>query len=450
MHNDASGFLHFFRRLSHHKKSLAFTALFVLIVTISSVIFDPDAGWHIRSGNYILNHGIPHYDIFTYTAASFPWINHEWLSDCLSAILYNTGGMPLLIIFFSAVWAAGFTLASRRLSLPILAISLASIFDFIAARPSAWLLLFFASTERLLENNSKKSQWFLPLLMLVWSNIHGSFIIGLCLILFYKIIVQKPISWLVVGLSFVVTLVNPYGWKLYTEVFRTIFDSQLHSRITEWNSLTNPQYFLMTGTILIGLWFATERHIFQKKYILPALMLLASLSSVRYYLLFVAASVRYFEEAFDVFWQTLKQRYALAGPLYFVSTITAALVLIPFNFSLSTTHTWPKQISAYLKTHPCPGNVFNMYDYGGYFILHNPEFKVFIDGRMPSWKHNDVDYFSLYSDMLSSTTARQKIISQYNIRCIVFAADEPRFIEPLKQEGWQITASDPGILLLTR
>lgn len=40
-----------------------------------------------------------------------------------------------------------------------------------------------------------------------------------------------------------------------------------------------------------------------------------------------------------------------------------------------------------IKNYPqLSGNVFSMYEWGGFLIWQKPNIKVFVDGRMPAWK----------------------------------------------------------------
>ena len=37
--------------------------------------------WHLRTGEYILDHGIPHHDVFSYTAPGTKWVAQSWLAE---------------------------------------------------------------------------------------------------------------------------------------------------------------------------------------------------------------------------------------------------------------------------------------------------------------------------------------------------------------------------------
>jgi hypothetical protein len=66
---------------------------------------DPDMWWHLRTGEYILQNGIPAQDVFTFTVPQNAWVTHEWLSQLFMWLVYLAGGLPGLILFFAALIA---------------------------------------------------------------------------------------------------------------------------------------------------------------------------------------------------------------------------------------------------------------------------------------------------------------------------------------------------------
>src|SRR6266567_7135293 len=68
-----------------------FSAVFGLFgwaVGISS-LSDNSFFWHLRTGEYILDHGIPHHDVFSYTAPGTKWVAQSWLAEVTYAALYR-------------------------------------------------------------------------------------------------------------------------------------------------------------------------------------------------------------------------------------------------------------------------------------------------------------------------------------------------------------------------
>jgi AcrR family transcriptional regulator len=262
---------------------LIFIALLgMLALTTLSVrlLGDAGIGWHIRAGQLILaTHAIPHVDPFSSTMAGQPWFAWEWLYDVLVGWLDKVGGLNAVVLLTAFIIALTFSwtfrLLLRRganflvaLVLVLLAASAAMIHFF--ARPHVFSWLFTVAFFWILESSEKQSAsptearqrwllWLLPLLMLVWVNVHGGFLLGFALIGIYwlgavwlwfrskedrfeealqKIRAGKRARKLgLIGLaSALATLLNPYGWNLQVHIYRYLSNRFLMDHIDEFQS----------------------------------------------------------------------------------------------------------------------------------------------------------------------------------------------------------------------
>lgn len=167
---------------------------FVAVLSVSKIFDDGDTYWHLATGDWILNHrAIPTTDPFSYTFAGAPWQAHEWLSEVLMALVFRAGGWSgLAILFAAAVGATALIVAAylRRWLAPgplmvALGFALACGAPSLLARPhllalpilAAWVAGLIRAREE-----GRAPSWGLAPLMLVWANLHGSFILGLALI----------------------------------------------------------------------------------------------------------------------------------------------------------------------------------------------------------------------------------------------------------------------------
>src|SRR5262249_26242989 len=83
----------------------------VLYLKPDFVFSDGSTGWHLVSGNFILDqHSIPHTDLFSYTFPGKTWVAYEWLSDLIMAALTRIGGLNLLAVVVSCAIALLFSL----------------------------------------------------------------------------------------------------------------------------------------------------------------------------------------------------------------------------------------------------------------------------------------------------------------------------------------------------
>src|SRR4051812_18635637 len=171
---------------------LVFTALSV------KLLGDAGIGWHIRTGQQILStHAIPRVDPFS-SQLHQPWIAWEWLYDVLVGRLELSAGLNgvvwLTAVVIATVFAAMFRLLLSRgtnilvaLVLSLLAMA-ASMIHFLA-RPHvlSWLfaLVWFWILDATESSGARCPRWriwLLPLLMLIWVNVHGGFLLGFILL----------------------------------------------------------------------------------------------------------------------------------------------------------------------------------------------------------------------------------------------------------------------------
>ena len=135
---------------------------------------------------------IPTVDPFSYTMPGAPWIAHEWLAEILYAAAYSLGGWSAIVGLAAAAFATALAILTRyllrhleplyALVLTSMAFSLAS--PHLLARPhtlAAPLLVYWTvALLRARESNRAPPLW-VALLMVLWANLHGSFVFGLAL-----------------------------------------------------------------------------------------------------------------------------------------------------------------------------------------------------------------------------------------------------------------------------
>jgi hypothetical protein len=232
---------------------------------------DAGTGWHIRNGQRIIQtHSITRTDPFSSTMNGQPWYAWEWLFDVIVAGVHHWMGLNGVVFFAALVIAGAFALAfrftlNRGGSIPIaavllvLAVGASAIHLF--ARPHVLSWLFAVIWFHLLDSwetaagpaNDRKLYW-LPVLMLFWVNLHGGFLAGFALLALYlaaglieyttthelgrRSVVGARLKHLtgVSGLSFLVTFLNPYGYKLHVHIYQYLTNQFLMDHIQEFRS----------------------------------------------------------------------------------------------------------------------------------------------------------------------------------------------------------------------
>jgi hypothetical protein len=80
---------------------LGLLLIFAIVIGFTK-ISDHDVWWHLKTGEIILQTGIPHTDIFSFTALGNQWVTHEWLAEVVLYFIYKLGGLTALI-FLTAI-----------------------------------------------------------------------------------------------------------------------------------------------------------------------------------------------------------------------------------------------------------------------------------------------------------------------------------------------------------
>ena len=107
---------------------------FVIALSISSSVIDPDFSWHLLFGQHFWQAGIfPYADTATFTFFGQTWINHEWGTGIIFWLIYSrVGYFALLLIMSAAVWAS-FLFAQKlfhgKLNLTTLSVAVVSLFS---------------------------------------------------------------------------------------------------------------------------------------------------------------------------------------------------------------------------------------------------------------------------------------------------------------------------------
>jgi len=172
------------RVLSHLLPSLADTLFIALFVALCyghprlRLLSDAGIGWHIRTGEWILqHHAVPHTDLFS-NVPTRVWFAWEWLFDVVIAYVHSWSGLNGVLAFSAFLMALCFALLLRwtlrrgapvMVALVFVALAIASSTVHALARPHLVTWLFTLVCWDLLER--KHRIWLIPLLVLVWVQV---------------------------------------------------------------------------------------------------------------------------------------------------------------------------------------------------------------------------------------------------------------------------------------
>jgi hypothetical protein len=254
-----------------------FLGLF-LIHNLESI--NQDIGRHLKSGQIIWeSKSIYKTNLFSFTEPDHPFINHHWLSEVVFFLLHGWVGLKGLIVFKVLVISAAFALvclAVRRktglwpllLAMPLGILVLIARTD---VRPEIFSYLFFAFFlwaifKAKLENNYR---WLytLPIVEVLWVNMHIYFILGPILLSLFLIdqLVHRGHNATVVKallLTSAATLLNP-NWlqgallpfHILTNYGYTIVENQSTSFLRDYGIMLRQINILEFSLVILILSF---------------------------------------------------------------------------------------------------------------------------------------------------------------------------------------------------
>ena len=411
---------------------LIWCACLFLISTVT--IADPDLWGHTLYGIRALEADVlvEHTDPFCYTEPGATWINHEWFSEDSFGWLWlrfgNTGlwlwrNFWLLMIMIPG-WLA---LRSQRASLAggllLLVYTAFCLSQFVVfVRPQlvtfgcfAWTLLLLRGY---LADPRRKAIWYLPVLMLFWSNSHGGFLAGVgvqglvvCWMGWRTIQgMYRPADFwrlaFVIVFAWAVTLINPYGGGLHQMLWDHLVTKQI---VREWQPLWEARQALLyyIPFLLIGLAFFGSRKWEWIDVLLILVVAYQALSHIRHVALLAIAVLILLpaplSEGLHKLLPRLHQRWAGQQRTGLRMLLVGGLLLGIYGLSVHTiVKLWQQQVAPWqigvetqsrapgmpvaaievLQQADLQGNILTDYGWAQYVIWQTfPESRIAFDGR---------------------------------------------------------------------
>lgn len=471
---------------------------------------EPDFGWHLRTGLDLIAHGwqMPTTDPYSHTMPDWSWVEHAWLTDGLIGLLYQGAGLLAVIVLFAAIpvaaglVAAGAERAGWTSRLAAAAIMLWVARPFLGVRTQMVTLLGVALLLwlwRLVQDGRTWPLWTIPPIFLVWANLHGGFTAGLLALGVMGLAsaalrvaadrrsslvsrLDEPVlPWprigllvLAIGVSVVLTLVTPYGWRLHQEIYASLSDRFMLETLHEWQPLSLGTY---AGKLYIGYLAVVG---------LAMVMCYRRVEPVRWAVLtvFLAFSIRHWRNipfflivslplcaelvalvaAHAAVWlPALAQRpkqwgmgLALAtavgmvalGPDHLIRVVRSGLA--PEEFFRDTDY--PIEAVQWIKANrdKVGTRLFNEYGHGGFLLWWLPGERIFIDGRMPAWRIGERRIFEDYIALTNWDPPALGMLDKYQVDWALVTRDGPLGQALGAQPGWQAAYEDAKVRVFVR
>ncbi|MCF7860460.1 hypothetical protein K9M09_02470 [Patescibacteria group bacterium] len=464
---------------------LAFWLLSVFLLKNSFSYSDLDLGWHLRAGQDIIsNWSVSSVNNYNYTLVNQPWVDHEWLLNLVMAKIYNNfTSLGLHLIFLLVILLAfylawrraykflGKSLFNRYLSFIFLFIGLWASQPHLGIRVQEFGLLGLIILLSIIDNypKNKKVIYYIPLLFLLWANVHASFILGLALLSAYSCylyvspflikikflrnfslsllkIKDKNRILVVLLLSVVASLINPYGATLYG--FLSGYSNTFYMPyISEWQGQHSlpwhyPQliYLSLSATgALLWFWFERQQLMKIKLWDLGLFLLFFILAwrSRRHFPLFVFISlplvILFYQEIFKSFWQSFSVQIKVILLSFLTISIFFSFLFILIYLPLKQkviddfcNIQYPCMAAEYLKNHPETerSRMFSEYNWGGYLLWAYPEKQIFIDGRMPQVAYKEHSILEEYLEFRKSKENAEKMLNEHQVDLVLIKKNQ--------------------------
>ncbi len=449
-------------------------ALFAGLRTAS----DFDLGWQLATGRWVMqHHHAPSVDYFSYTAAGEPFL-YPVGGSLLFYGAYLLGGYALISWIGALACVGSVALLLRRGSAAAAGIALLAV-PLIAARttPRAdmFTVVLFAAFLSILwqyHRDGRAPLWLLPILMIAWVNLHFGFVSGLGLIgAVIGVEVTEMLfagerrrrawehlkhGWIWFAATAVATLLNPWGWGIYTALIRqnrAVPEQQFW--ITEWTSVplnwttlstalnlrqTTGTLYLLLAIAIVGGLIALLRG-----QIGAAVLLLASayapvkhvrMESVFACVVVVVGGYVLSQAAASLRIPSERSR----GLVVSAVSVVAALLLVlagvrsydlvtnrhyfggleSSNFGAGLGWWFPRRAADFLQHEQLPGEVFNTYDEGGFLTWAlGPDRKVYIDGRDTLYGIPRIARHGELLQIQPDSAVWQQEIARYNLNTLI-------------------------------
>jgi hypothetical protein len=254
-------------------RTCATLALLLIALRVLLIPIPPhDFWWHMAQGRTIFTtQAVPHFDTFSWTRPGAPYYDQSWLAQAIFYAQNQIGGIAfiifvqalLIVISYALVLKLtaqriaterGTTHSSLRISALVLAAVTICSFDNWLVRPQSYAIPLFAAFFFVLTRyrlGQAKVLWPLPLLMILWVNMHGSFVLAVALLILVLLCewikhkrgtsqlnesaIRKLALWSAITVAAIV--VNPRGLEVLSYVKMMLLDPS-NKFSAEWLSPT--------------------------------------------------------------------------------------------------------------------------------------------------------------------------------------------------------------------
>jgi hypothetical protein len=459
--------------------------IFLILLTTFKISGDDDVFWHLATGRYVVeNFHVPSADVFGFITEGQEWMPFEWGWDVLTYGLYNAGGYTAISIFRTLIFLSIFfiffvILRKFKISNTIIFIFFIllsfGIIDRLTPRPHIISLLFFAILLYLIIeyryfSRNNKMLYFIPLIFLLWANMHMGILAGLFLFGLYvlsEIIVYfkrtkssgdkfQPLSkddlvrlTIIFFVSVLMMFINPNFYQTYIYAYSHT-KMKLLETINEWRSPFDTMYgdgfvvtiykiFLFSGILILY-------YSIKKKDPFPVLVYIGfaiySVRAIRFTVDYIVIITIFLALSVDFILSNFKgnslRNFIEKNP---VPKLILSVLLVFFIINLPDNKLYldhmkyyrisgfginedfiPVQLFDFMKENNITEigeRPLNHFGTGGFLVWNFPHARNFIDSR----NLND-EIFNEYNSIISRSPGFQNKIDKYDLDYAIYLAPD--------------------------
>jgi hypothetical protein len=494
----------FLSSIQSSRRLLVIVFMLVIFAAAARPIKDPDFYWHLKTGQYLVEtRSIPRVDIFSVVKFGSEWVTHEWMSELFMYSVFRVFGYLGLIVLFSGIITATFSIAYRRCEQvaphPYVAgfaliLGAAATMPTWGARPQMFSMLLASIFVLVLGDYYRKVHtraiWLLIPLTVLWVNLHAGFAMGLALIVLTmgslltdglllpetSLREQWPrvrtLGLLLVGCISAVCL-NPSGARMYSYPFETLTSHAMMQYIQEWKS---PDFHEPMFQALALLFLATFSALaLSSKRPRPGELLVlvvtavATLRSSRNVPFFALVAIPLLAEHSWHWvinqpwgeWFTKPERRETGSALSFKIVLNILLLLVTplavivtrvgnsvASQQATEASLYPAAGANFIAREKPPQPIFNEYVWGGYLIWRlYPEYRVNMDGRADVYGDALVEEFLAVHD---GEPKWREALDRQGIRTVLVKPDVPLASLLREDSAWQRAFEDNASVIFVR
>jgi len=438
---------------------------------------------HLVTGRYILDHGIPHHDSYSFTASGTKFVAQSWLAELLYGVLDRSFG-PFGIRVLGALTGAAITVLAFRLALRLArermraslvsVAALSGLYVLWSERPLLLGLLFFMILLWIVEvpdcRVGRHPFVSLPVVFWLWANVHGTFALGFLYLGLHLLgrWLDGARPWvgrekqLVIGgaIAFSATFVNPYGPDLVLFPIHLLQRGDILRHIIEWGS---PNFHNIMGQALL-LWIvvfvtvaARGRNRFSRRDVVVSVPFLGlALWALRNVAIAPLVGLPVVARAIAVDPERAERTRAeeRRGPIAIafvavLAIIASAVFLRAFTEPDFVTVTYPVKAMNAVERNDLIGRRLLLDDGDAAYAVLGwyPQQKIFIDDRYDMYPEKVIyDYFEL------SNGGRRwaKILDRYEVEVVIWRRNEPLAQLMERSGAWSVLHRDEGWITFVR